>query len=172
MASIFRRYKSEIHGNYRAAYLKYGVLTGLAMGLYLFVRHWVGYPSSTPSDLGKDVLMIAAIILFTYLYRRGLADGRVTFKELVLLGLGTGVTAAVVYGLAVWLYCGVAYPEMTTVYADRFRTDETTTEAYVSALNPVPWALFYGFVHTAVTSIIVAFFAALIFKTEKGERAN
>lgn len=172
MAKIFRRYRSEIHGNYRVAYLKYGLLTGVVMSLYLFLRHWIGHPLPTPSDLVKDFILIAAIVLFTYVYRKGLPDRRVTFKELILMGMGIGLVAALVYGLALWLYCGVAYPDMTEAYAAGFRTEESSSEGYLAALNPAMWAFFYGFLHTVVTSIIVAFFAALVFRTEKGERVN
>jgi len=170
MPKIIRRYNSTIHGNYRFAYLKYGLLTGLLMSLYVLVRHWIGCPSATPSDIGKDVVMIAAMLFFSYLYRRSLGDGMVTFKELALLGLGIGLVSALVFGLFVWLYCGIIYPEMTAFYAENFRNDETTAEGFASAQNPMMWAIFFGFVHTVVTSIIVAFFSALIFRTEKGER--
>ena len=169
MAKVFRRYKSQIHGNYRVAGLKYGVTTGLLMSLYLFVRHWLGLASPSPSDLFKDLLLIAATVFFTWLYRKNLPDRRATLKELMLLGVGTGLVAAVVYGFAMWLYCGVAYPEMATVYADSFRTADSTAEGYLAAQNPVMWAFFYGFLQTAVTSIIVAFFAALLLRNEVGD---
>lgn len=169
MAKIFRRYKSEIHGNYRVAYLKWGLLTGLLLGLYLFVRHFVGVPMKLPFDYGNDAVLIVAILFFTYFYRKRLPDGLVSLKELLLLGLGIGIVAAVVYGLSVWLYCGVLFPDMTAVYAAQFKTEETTPEQYAAALNPVWWAFLYGFLKTAITSIIVVFFAAIIFRTEKGE---
>lgn len=169
MARIFRRYKSEIHGNYRIAYLKWGLLTGVLLSLYLLARHLLGAPCTSPADLGKDGLLIVAMLVSMYLYRRSLPEKRVTMKELLLLGIGIGLVSAVVYGLFVWLYCGVMYPEMTEVYAEQFKTDEARAEGYLAALNPVMWALMFGFVNTALTSIIVAFFGALIFKTEKAE---
>ena len=173
MGKIIRRYKSEIHGNYRVAYLKWGLLTGLVLSLYLLVRHWSGAPCSTPADLGKDGLLVVGIAVAMYFYRRSLQDGKVTMKELLLMGLGAGLVAAVVYGLFVWLYCGVMYPEMTGVYAERFKTEDSAAEGYVAALNPGMWALMFGFVNTFLTSIIVAFFGALVFRTEKAEvRAN
>ncbi len=172
MAKILRRYRSEIHGNYRVASLKYGLLTGVLLALYLFVRHLIGMPTALPFDYGNDIVLIVSILLVSCLYRRSLSGGLVTIKELLLLGLGTGVVAAVVYGLSVWLYCGVVYPDMTAAYADRFRTPDTTAEQYAAARNPFWWALFYGFLKTAVTSVIVAFFSAIVFKTEKGELKN
>lgn len=169
MARIFRRYKSELHGNYRLAYLKYGLLTGGLLSLYLLVRHLISAPAALPFDYGNDVVLIVAILLSTYFYRKRLPDGKVTLKELLLLGIGMGIVAAVVYGLFVWFYSGVLYPDMPASYAEQFRTDETKPEQYAAALNPVWWAFFYGFLKTAVTSIIVVFFASIIFRTEKGE---
>lgn len=169
MARILRRYKSEIHGNYRIAYLKWGALIGVVMSVYLLVRHLLGCACGTPSDLGKDGLLVVGIAVAMYFYRRSLPDGKVTMKELLLMGLGAGMVSAVVYGLFVWLYCGVMYPEMTSVYAERFRTEESAAEGYVAALNPGMWALMFGFVNTFLTSIIVTFFGALVFRTEKAE---
>lgn len=169
MGKIIRQYRSEIHGDYRSAYLMWGALTGLLLSLYLLLRHWVGAPCRTPSDLGKDALLLLAMGLSMYFYRRSLPDKMVTMKELLLLGLGTGFVAAVVYGLFVWLYCGVMYPDMTEVYAERFKTVDSAPEGYVAALNPGMWALMFGFVNSFLTSIIVAFFGALVLKTEKAE---
>lgn len=169
MSKIFRRYKSTIHGNYRVAYLKWGLLSGALMSLYLLLRHLLGSPCPSPADLWKDLLLVVVMLLAMYLYRKNLSDGKVTMKELLLLGLGIGLVSAVVYGLFVWLYCGVLYPEMTALYADRFKTDASSAEGYLAALNPWMWALMFGFVNTALTSIIVAFFGALIFRTEKGD---
>ncbi|MBO4752360.1 MAG: DUF4199 domain-containing protein [Bacteroidales bacterium] len=169
MGNIIRRYKSEIHGNYRLAYLRWGALSGLVLSLYLLVRHWSGAPCATPADLGKDGLLVVGIVVSMYFYRRSLPDGKVTMKELLLMGLGTGLVAAVLYGLFVWLYCGVLYPEMTELYAQRFKTDDSQTEGYLAALNPGMWALMFGFVNTFLTSIIVTFFGALFFRTEKAD---
>ena len=170
MGRIIRRYNSEIYGRYRWQGVLYGVVTGLLLSVYVLVRHLIGNCISNPVDVGKDVLMVVAMVVAAYLYRRGLDGGKVTLKELMLMGLWCGVVAAVVYGLFIWIYCGVLWPEMAGVFAERFGAKEMGAEAYEALTNPVGWALFYGFVYTACLSIIVAFFTALALRTTKGEQ--
>ena len=94
----------------------------------------------------------------------------------MLLGLGIGVVSAVVYGLWVWLNCGVLSPERVQYYNEQrmavMDAPEQSAEAAIAiekvkAYTAGDWAFIGGF-RSAVMSIIIAFFAALIFRTEKG----
>ena len=117
MAKIFRRYKSTIYGNYRKAYLTDGLLTGIAMSLVLLLRDCMGdIPMRQPENFVTELVLAIGIFLFGYLYRKELPRGKVTFKELMLLGLGIGVVSAIAFGLWVWLYCGVIDTNMVFYY--------------------------------------------------------
>lgn len=166
MGRVLRQYESTMYGNYRVAYCVYGAVMGALMALYVQVRHWMGVGVAAPSDLGKDVVMVVCIIAAGWLYRRGLKEKKVSFKELMLLGLGMGVIGGLIYGLYVWLYCGVMYKDVLDVWASAFE-GEDSAERHMALHNAWNWALVYGFVQSAVTSIIVAFFGALIWRTEK-----
>lgn len=156
-----------IYGNYRLAYLKYGLLTGVLLCLYLMVRHWVGAPVATPADFGKDLCLIVAMVYAMVRYRRQLPGERVTWKELMLLGLGMGVIAGIVYGLFVWQYCGWMYPDMLDRFANASLPADANLEQLTVVQNAVMWGLIYGFIHTALTTVIVAFFCALLFRSER-----
>lgn len=175
MAKILRQYQSTIYGNYRVAYLKYGALIGLAVALYVWISALVGYPIKTPEFYGTDAVLAVGIFYFCYLYRKGLPNETVTLKELLLLGLGMGVAAAIVYGLLIWLMAGTLYPD----WADTFRDTrlaamppaEESPEAKLAVetvkdYTAGDWGFIGGF-RTFVISVIITFFAAIVFRTEK-----
>jgi hypothetical protein len=176
MAKIFRRYKSTIYGNYRKSYLIYGMVTGIAMFVILFVRDWMSdSPMSQPENFITELVMGVGIFLFTYRYREQLPDKKVTLKELMLLGLGIGVVGSVIYGLLTWVNCGSINTELVEFYNQErisvMEPAESSAEAkaaveLVKKYTAGDWAFIGGF-RSAVMSIILTFFAALIFRTEK-----
>ena len=178
MARFFRRYKSTIYGNYRKAYLIDGMLTGVAMSVIAVVRDWLAAkPMATPENYITELVLLVGVFCATYHYRKQLPGEKVTFKELMLLGLGIGVVSAVVYGLWVWLRCGIFNTGLVGYY-NKSRIEVMSpaekSEAAKVAIEMVKkytagdWAFIAGF-RSAVMSIIISFFAALILRTEKGE---
>ena len=81
---IFHRYSSTIHGNYRQAYLRCGLLTGALLAAYLLVRCLMGSPVGSPLSYVSDAVLLVCIFLFSAYYRNSLPDKLVTLKELML----------------------------------------------------------------------------------------
>lgn len=178
MASFFRRYKSTIYGNYRKAYVIDGLLVGGAMSLIAAVRDWLAaQPMATPENYITELVLLVGTLWASYHYRKQLPDGKVTLKELMLLGLGIGVVSAVVYGLWTWLHCGIINSGLVDYYnqsrIDVMEPAETSEAAKVAIENVKKytagdWAFIAGF-RSAVMSVIITFFTALVLRTEKGE---
>lgn len=178
MTRIFRRYKSTIYGNYRKAYIIAGVLTGVAMAIVLLLRDWLSvFPMSSPENYVTEIVLALGIFLTCIIYRNGLPDKKVTLKELLLLGLGIGLVSAIVYGLWLWLNLSVLAPELVDYYNEErinmMEPAETSAAAklaveQVRRYTAGNWAFIGGF-RSAVMSIIITFFAAIILRTEKGE---
>ena len=117
MARIFRRYESTIYGNYRKAYLIDGALTGVVMSVVMLLRDWLAKsPMPSPENYITELVLAVGIFWSSYQYRKQLPEGKVTLKELMLLGLGIGVVSAVVYGLWTWLRCGVLNTSLVDYY--------------------------------------------------------
>lgn len=177
MAKIFRRYKSTIYGNYRRAYLIDGALTGVAMSVIMLLRDMLAKaPMASPDNYITELVLCVGIFWSCYQYRKQLPDGKVTLKELMLLGLGIGVVSAIVYGLWTWLNCGVLHNDLVEYYNQQrismMEPAEKSVEAkmaigQVARYTAGDWAFIGGF-RSAVMSIIITFFAALVFRTEKG----
>lgn len=176
MVKIFRRYKSTIYGNYRKAYLIDGALTGVVMSVVLLLRDLFGsVPMASPDNYITGLVLGVGIFWASYQYRKQLPEQNVTLKELMLLGLGIGLVSAIVYGLWTWLRCGVLDNSLVEYYNQQriavMDKAETSAEARV-AIEQVKrytagdWAFIAGF-RSEVTSVILAFFAALLFRTEK-----
>ena len=181
MAKFFRRYNSTIYGNYRKAYLIDGLITGIAMSVVLFVRDWLANTAeSQPENFITEITMAVGIFWFSYQYRKQLPDQKVMLKELMLLGLGIGVVSSVVFGLWTWLYCGTINPEMVDFYNQQrisvMEPADTSAEAkaaieLVKRYTAGDWAFIGGF-RSAVMSVIITFFSAIIFRTEKSPVAD
>lgn len=164
---LFHRYKSEIHGNYRKGYLRFGTITGVALMLYILIRYLMGRPAENPEAYLSDGIMLVSVFLFTLLYRNVLPEKKATLKELMLLGLGTAVVASVLYGLFLWAF-GSAVPEQTEIFTRTMRSEEALVSAPIHY-----WAAWWGIesaVKLAVLGGFGAFLSALLLRNEKSEQ--
>lgn len=173
---LIRRYKSEIYGSYRRAYLRDGALTGLVIAGVVFFCKIIYYPIYAPDNYVTNITLLVCTMFFAYRYRRGLPEGKVFFKELMLYGLGLGIVAGLVYGLFLLFYgsvvdegfCDRCLAHFINGEMNGSGTDEEkeATVAVMRTYKLRTWA-FIGFFRTSVMSIMTAFIAALIFRTEK-----
>lgn len=174
MAVFFRRYKSTIYGNYRRAYLLYGVAIGVVMGLISLIYNVAStIPLGNPDNYVTNLVMAIGIFGFSYHYRQQLPEKKVTLKELMLLGLGMGVVSSLIFGLWELFDLKVLSPEMVDYYnSQRIATMPTETPEQMSQIAIVKgytasdWAFISGF-RSVVLSILIMFFSALVFRTEK-----
>ena len=163
---VFKRYNSTIHGNYRKAYLRCGLLTGLLLMAYVFVRYMMGMPAESPEAYLSDGIMLVAVFGFSFLYRNSLEEKKATLKELMLFGMGTAALASVLYGLFVWAF-GCAVPTQTELFTRTLRGEEAVLSAPLHY-----WAAWWGFesaIKLAVLGGFGAFIAAILFRNEKSE---
>lgn len=168
---IFHRYRSTIHGNYRQAYLRGGLATGVLLALYVLIRLLVGSPMESPVSLVIDAILLVVLFLLTAWYRNSLPDKKITLKEAMLFGIGLAAVAGVVYGLLLWAI-GYGSSSQTVLF-----TNTMLGEKAVDAQNPqlhywaAWWAIVAG-VETIVLGAFGAFLAAILFRNEKSEIKN
>ena len=172
---LLRRYKSEIYGRYRKAYLRDGVYTGVFLSVVVLFMKLIYYPIAVPHTLYTDLALLVATFFFGYRYRQRLPEAKVFFKELMLYGLGLGIVAAVVYGLFLMLYGSVIDADFPHRCWEQFVNNERNgagtpeekeqTIAVMQTYTVVTWALIGAFL-TAVMSIMTAFVMALVLRTE------
>ena len=146
---IFHRYSSTIHGNYRRAYLRCGLLTGA------LVRLLAGRPMESPLSLIVDIIFIVVLFLLTAWYRNSLPEKKITLKEAMLFGMGTATVAGVVYGLALWVI-GINSASQTVL----FTTTMTGNEVGLQDPQLHYWAAWWAIV------------SAIFFRNEKGMIRN
>ena len=165
--SIFHRYKSTIHGNYRRAYLRGGLITGSVLAAYLLLRLLMQNPAASPTSYITDAVVIVLVVLLMAYYRRSLPDGKITLKEAMLFGMGTAVVGAAVYGVCVWLMCLVV-PAQAALFTTTLTPNPTEpTDPQIGY-----WAAWWG-VYAAILMALLgsfaAFVAALFFRNEKSD---
>lgn len=164
---IFHRYNSTIHGNYRRAYLRCGVLTGLLMAAYVLVRLLMGSPVESPFSLVLDAILLVAVFLFTAYYRNALPEKKITLKEAMLFGIGMAIVTGVVYGILLWAI-GFGLVEQTVLFTNKM------TGQGINAQDPqlhywaAWWAILSG-LETILLGSFGAFLASVVFRNEKSE---
>lgn len=164
---IFHRYRSTIHGNYRKAYLRCGLITGTLLTAYMLVRLLMGSPLPSPTSYVSDAIMLVAVFLFMAFYRNSLPDKRITLKEAMLFGIGTAVVAALFYGLALWAF-GSAFPQQTVLFTNTVAAKEITTQDPQLHYWAAWWAI-YSCILMALLGAFGAFVAAIFLRNEKSE---
>ncbi len=163
---FFHRYNSTIHGNYRKAYLRCGVITGVLLILYILVRYMMGLTAESPVSYFSDGIMLLAVFLFTLLYRNALAEKKATLKELMLFGMGTAMVASILYGIFIWML-GFAIPQQTELFTNTLMKEGAFVEFPAHY-----WSALWGMVSTVFMALLGgfgAFIAALLFRNEKSE---
>lgn len=164
---FFHRYRSTIHGNYRKAYLRCGLITGVLLMFYILVRYMMRTPAESPEAYLTDGILLLSIFLFTLLYRNTLPDRLATMKELMLFGMGTAVLASLLYGLFLWGF-GCAAPEQTVLFTYTLSGKEISGGDLQLHYWAALWAIVAG-VKLAVLGGFGAFISAVILRNEKGE---
>ena len=165
--AVLHRYKSDIHGDYRRAYLLGGLAVGLLLAAYVVLRYLIGSPTVSTLSYVGDAILLVLIFLYAAYYRRSLPDGLVTLKELMLLGVGTSLVAAVVYGLLLWAF-GLACPAQTVLFTNNMTAQEVTLQDPQLHYWAAWWAIGAA-IETALLGSFGAFLAAIFLKTEKSE---
>ncbi|MBR4773221.1 MAG: hypothetical protein IK010_02180 [Bacteroidales bacterium] len=157
--SIFHRYKSTIHGNYRRAYLRSGLVTGLLLAAGHMALHT--HHSSLITDhstLILNIVLMVAVFLFTAWYRHSLPDQRITLKESMLFGMGLSLVAALLYALLLLI-----------LYLLLPSTDlRLPTSDYPAHYWAALWAIVAA-VGTLLLGSFSAFLAAIFLRNEKSE---
>lgn len=162
--AIFHRYNSEIHGNYRRAYLIGGLLTGLLMAAYIVVRLLMRNPVESPFSMVIDVLLLVMLFLLTAYYRNSLPDKRITLKEAMLFGVGLALVAGVVYGLLLWII-GTLAPQQTVLFTQTMvKNPQQAPASYWAA-----WWAILSAIEVMLLGAFGAFLAAIFFRNEKAE---
>lgn len=173
---MLRRYQSEIYGNYRLAYLTYGILTGVLLALVVLLQRLLLPDTLTsPESYVTETVIAVAVFLGCYRYRSLLPDRKVMLKELLLLGMGMALISAIIYGLWIWLMGTRLFPDVVDTFiqhrlsamsqkAEDF--DAMQAADQVKNYTAGDWGFIGGF-RLFVISIFFVFFAAIIFRTEK-----
>ncbi|MBR4505166.1 MAG: DUF4199 domain-containing protein [Bacteroidales bacterium] len=165
--AVFHRYNSTIHGNYRQAYLRCGLLIGALLSVYIVGRLLAGSMAESPISYLTDAILIVLVVLLTAYYRNSLPDKKITLKEAMLFGIGTSLIAAIFYTLAIWAI-GLTSPAQTVLFTATLSGQTITPQDpqlnYWAAL----WAI-VTFVDVALLGSFAAFLAAIFFRNEKSE---
>lgn len=164
---IFHRYSSTIHGNYRKAYLRCGLITGLLLTAYMLVRLLMGKPLESPASYVTEGILLVAVFLFMAYYRAALPDKKITLKEAMLFGMGLASVASFFYGLALWAL-GIAFPQQTVLFTNSMTGQGVTLQDPQLHYWAAWWAI-YSFLLLLLLGCFGAFVAAIFFRNEKSE---
>ena len=164
---IFHRYNSTIHGNYRKAYFRSGLTTGLLLAAYVLVRLLMGSPLESPTSYVSDAVMLVAVFLFLAFYRNSLPEKKITLKEAMLFGIGLSVVASFIYGAALWAI-GFAHPQQVVLFTNTVTAQEITMQDPQLHYWAAWWGI-YSLILMALLGSFGALVAAIFFRNEKSD---
>lgn len=165
--AILHRYHSTLHGNYRMAYLRSGLLVGVLLAAYVLIRALLRTPMPNAISLVVDVVLIVVVFLSMAYYRNSLPNKAITLKEGMLFGIGMSAVCGVVYGLLLWLI-QLAIPMQTVVFTNTLMPDGIDLGSPNLHYWAAWWALLSG-LEVMLVGAFAAFVAAIVFRTEKAE---
>lgn len=159
-----------MHGNYRKESLRYGLFVGVMLIIVLLLRYLLGYKPSSPTTIADNITLLVMLVTSLLMYRNKLEDKKITFKEGFLLAFYSGIIGSILYGIFMYLYVNAIDTEMSLRCANTLRQIPdyadyspqqfaTMTKASTIALQSI--------IYNIVMSILWAFVAGLILRTEK-----
>ena len=169
---IIKRYKSEMHGNYWRASLRYGFSGGLLLSFVVMLRYWLILPLSQPVTYVENVSLLLIMFFFLWHYRRDLPDRRITFKEGYLLSFGLGVVASIIYGMFIYVYAWKIDPdimERSFVLQREYEANRMLNDEQVRFMATKQSLALAAILLSIVLSLLWAMIAALVLRTEKAE---
>lgn len=174
---VIKQYQSSIYGNYKKKWFRYGFLMGLALIAVIVLRYAMIYPISLPVSILQNIILVALMFGFTYLYRKDNPDKKLTFKESYLLNIGVGVIAGIIYSAFLWFYATYIDNDFCARYIDSQIIEyEKLTISDVEIVQRIdelkgfstPTNLaFRAFMEISIISILFALIVSIFMRTEK-----
>ncbi len=177
MGKIITRYKSVMHGNYKLAGVKYGIVMAAGLCVFLFLRYVVGHPANAPIAKDETWVVFLGLLLMSLMlvfhYRRNLIERKISFKEAFLVSFYSCLVACAIY--AVFMYGYTLYIDNGL---DSFhdRTIDVMTRSIARSENididkvvlpEMPYLVAWGMVLNMIMGILVAFITGVICRNEK-----
>lgn len=170
--ALFNRYKSTMHGNYWGAIFKFGLFMGFGLAIVVMLRSWLKIPLSEPVSYTENFALLIFMLIGVYLYKRGLEEKKITFKESYMVALGSGVVASIIYGIFLYVYAQYLDTELQQRCFDIQRSIKSNAhlsdEQIMYMAKPSSIAL-SAIMLSSVVSILWALFIAILLRNEKGE---
>ena len=168
---VFNRYKSTMHGNYWVAIFKYGLLMGIGLLLVVMFRYWFKIPLSEPVSYAENFAMLIFMFIAVFVYKRGLEERKITFKESYIVGLGSGVIASIIYGMFLFVYSqyiDIDIQQRCFEIQRAVKTNVNLSDAQLmSMVKPSSIAL-SGIMLSSVLSILWSLIIAILLRNEQG----
>lgn len=167
---LVRRYSSVMHGSYKRACLKYGLYIGLVFSFVLFFRWLIVLPASQPMGIVENVLQLGLMFAFVAMYRNALPERRITFKESYIVGLGSAIVGAIVYGLFLYIYIMYIDADMQARCLEIQKAADTAGEfsqEQLAQLVRPSYIAFSAMLLNSVMAVIWSLVVALVLSNEK-----
>ncbi|HHT04502.1 MAG TPA: DUF4199 domain-containing protein [Bacteroidales bacterium] len=170
--ALIKRYKSKIYGNYWLGILKFGFLIGFGLSFILIFRRWLDDPINQPVGFIENFAMLGLIFISVYLYKLGLAERRITFKESYIVGFGSGVFGSVIYGMSLYGYALYLDHGLQNRCFDVQRAIESNSHlsnADIMYMTTPQSIALSGIMLSSIMAILWAMVVGVLLRNEKGE---
>lgn len=170
--ALIKRYKSKIHGNYWLGILKFGLLIGFGLSFILLFRRWLDNPIDQPVGFIENFAMLGLIFISVYLYKMGLKERKISFKESYIVGFGSGIVGSIIYGMSLYgyaLYLDHGLQNRCFNVQRAIESNAHLSNADIMYMTTPQAIALSGIMLSAIMAILWAMIVGVLLRNEKGE---
>ena len=119
--------KTKFSGNYFTGIIKYGLLIGLGLSLFVLIRFVFNKSISSVMSYWEILSLMLLLFLGVWLYRKGLEEKQLSFKESYFVAFGSGIVGSIIYGMFIFVYANYIDSEFQGRCYDVQRAVETNS---------------------------------------------
>ncbi|MCH3923948.1 MAG: DUF4199 domain-containing protein [Bacteroidales bacterium] len=172
---LLRQYSSTMHGNYKKASLGYGIVMGIVMSLILLVRYLIYMPAKAPITTIDEIALLVLMAIATIIYKNGLKDKRITFKEAYMIAFLSAIVCVIIYGIFMYIYTVGIDKDFQNHCIETLRKNPKYikyTPSQMKEMVKVSNIVMQSIVSNLVMSVLWAMVVGVIFRNEKSEIIN
>ena len=119
--------KTKFSGSYFSGIIKYGLLIGLGLSLFVLIRFVFNKSISSVMSYWEILSLMLLLFLGVWLYRKGLKEKQLSFKESYFVAFGSGIVGSIIYGMFIFVYANYIDSEFQGRCYDVQRAVETNS---------------------------------------------
>ncbi len=167
--------KTKFAGNYFSGIIKYGLLIGLGLSLFILIRLVLNKPITSIMSYWEIICVLFLIYLGVWLYRKGLKEKQISYKESYFVAFGSGIIGSIIYGMFVFVYANYidsAFQDRCFEIQRAVSTNANLTDQQIESMVKPSSIAASSILIVSLISILSGFIIAFLLMNKKRKLQN